>query len=192
MENAIAAQEPSQMRISFDGPVTSGDVRAALVKGRKHKAPGTDGFSLDFYRMRYDVIGEDLCEMLRYTIGENLITPALTQGTIVCLPKQKGPEAQSDYRPITLLNAEYKLIARILMARLTPVLGALLNLFQHSGVPGKGIMDVIATVCDVIALAETTRMPVCVMSLDFSQASLVSSKYRNVETFFSPCNMHIT
>jgi hypothetical protein len=65
MKNAIAAQEPYQTRLSFDGPVTS-EVRAALVNGRKHKAPGTDGLSLDFYRTHYNVIGEDLCEMLRH------------------------------------------------------------------------------------------------------------------------------
>jgi hypothetical protein len=92
------------------------------------------------------------------------------QGTIVCLPKQQQPETPEDFRPIILLNVEYKLLARILATRLVPVLEDFVSPFQYCGVPGSTIMDAVSTIREVIAYAATTNTPLCVLSLDFRQA----------------------
>jgi hypothetical protein len=81
------------------------------------------------------------------------------QGTIVCIPKQQHPETPEDFRPITLLNVEYKLLARILATRFAPVLEDFVSPFQYCGVPGNTIMDAVSIIRDVIAYAETTNTP---------------------------------
>jgi len=43
-------------------------------------------------------------------------------GGIVCLPKVQGNQKPEDYRPITFLNSEYKILTRIIVQRLRAVL----------------------------------------------------------------------
>ena len=49
------------------------------------------------------------------------ITPT-KHGVIACIPKHDRAQTPTDYRPITLLNDDYKLLARILARRLRPLL----------------------------------------------------------------------
>ena len=86
------------------------------------------------------------------------------------IPKTTNPVAPADYRPITLLNNDYKIMARIIASRLQPILADLLHPSQYCGVPGRTIFDAVATVRDAIAHAERASIPLCVISLDFKEA----------------------
>jgi hypothetical protein len=75
-----------------------------------------------------------------------------------------------DYRPLTLLNADYKLLTRMLALRLYPRLANFLHPSQHFGVPVHTIFDATAAIRDVIFHAEYTKFPLCIVSLDFEAA----------------------
>jgi len=99
------------------------------------------------------------------------------KGIIVCLPKQNGKQTPEGYRPITLLNTDYKILARIIAQRIRPVMGKLQE-SQYCGVPGNNIFDAVTTIREAIAQAEVTATPLCVLSLDFSEAfDRISHKY---------------
>jgi len=92
------------------------------------------------------------------------------QGVIVCIAKNARPHTSLDYRPITLLNTDYKILARLIADRVRPILSEMLHPSQYCGVPGNTIFDAVATVRDAIAYAEKTRSPLCVVTLDFKPA----------------------
>jgi hypothetical protein len=75
-----------------------------------------------------------------------------------------------DYRNITLLNSDYKIMARILAARLKVIIGERLHPDQYCGAANKTILDAAATLRDVIALSEITGKPVCILLLDLTEA----------------------
>ena len=89
------------------------------------------------------------------------------QGQIVCIPKKSQAEKIGDYRPLTLLNADYKILARIIANRLKPLLQEISNPHQHCGIPGTTVFDAAATIRDAIAYAEMKKVPLCAVSLDF-------------------------
>jgi hypothetical protein len=151
-------------------PINQEELRAAITKGGKHKAPGPDGISEEFFKLYYDTIKEDLLEVVNQMFLRRTIAQGQKQGTIACLPKQQHPDTPDDFRQITLLNVEYQLLARILATRLAPVLEDFASPFQYCGVPRNTIMDSVSTIRDVIAYAKTTNTPLCVISLDFRQA----------------------
>ena len=91
-------------------------------------------------------------------------------GIIVSLPKDKGDITPAGYHPITLMNKDYKLLARIMARRLTPVLGKQLTSSQYCSVPGKSILEAVSVLRDVVAYAELTRTPLFILSLDFRSA----------------------
>ena len=96
----------------------------------------------------------------------------------MCLPKSSDPTTPADFRSITLLNTDYKIMARIIAYRLRPVMEELLHPSQFCGVPGRTIFEAIVTVREAIAQAEVTRVPLCVLSLDVQEAfDRISHKY---------------
>jgi hypothetical protein len=100
------------------------------------------------------------------------------QGVIVCIPKTGCPKGPQDFRPIMLLNTDYKTFARILAGRVQEVIGDLMHHSQYCVTPGKSIVDTAATVRDAIACAEVSGRPLCVLSLDFAEAfDKMSHKY---------------
>jgi hypothetical protein len=57
---------------------------------------------------------------------DGIIRDQQKYGLVVCIPKKPAPTKPAEYRPITLLNTEYKILARIIMNRLRPILDKLL------------------------------------------------------------------
>ena len=63
---------------------------------------------------------------------------------IALIPKIQGPETLCNYRPISLCNTVYKMVTKIIVARLRPFLDKLISPLQAAFVPGrKGINNVI-------------------------------------------------
>ena len=73
------------------------------------------------------------------------------------------PTHPEDYRPLTLLNADFKFLARIIANRIRPCINDLLHASQLCGVQDSNILGVISTVRDTIAEAELTHTPVCIL-----------------------------
>ena len=67
----------------------------------------------------------------------------------------------------TLLNADFKLLARIIANRIRLWINDLLHPSQHCGVQDNNILVAISAIRDSIAEAELNHIPVCILSLDF-------------------------
>lgn len=96
-----------------DQPISIEEIKRALRKGI-NKAPGPDGVVSAFYIQNWDIIKKDLCDVVNYAMTQQTTETKLNQGTIVCIPKANGNNTPTGYRPITLLNTDYKIIARTL------------------------------------------------------------------------------
>ena len=63
---------------------------------------------------------------------------------VALIPKIQGPETLGNYRPISLCNVGYKVVTKIIVARLRPYLDKLISPLQAAFVPGrKGINNAI-------------------------------------------------
>ena len=91
-------------------------------------------------------------------------------GVIACLPKSSDPTTPADFGPLTLVDTDYKIMARIIACRSRPMMEEMLHPSQFCGVPGSFIFEAMTTVSKDIAQAEVTRVPLCVLSLDFQKA----------------------
>jgi len=92
------------------------------------------------------------------------------RGLMVCIPKKPNPTRITDYRPLTLLNSDYKILARVIANRLKPIIREFISPQQYCDIQGTSIFDAVAAIRDVIAYAETSHNPLCVISLDFQAA----------------------
>ena len=89
--------------------------------------------------------------MMNQMFTERKVSTQKKHGVFVCLSKWSETTTPADFRPITLLNTDYKILARIIANRLHPMMAELLQQSQYCGVPGNTIFEAVATVREAIA-----------------------------------------
>ncbi|KAH7961440.1 hypothetical protein HPB52_009058 [Rhipicephalus sanguineus] len=80
-----------------------------------NSAPGPDGLTAGFYATFLDTLGETLLALVNVFFKEQMKPPSFGEGRIVLLLKDAPPPPNepSSWRPITLLNVDYKIVAAI-------------------------------------------------------------------------------
>ena len=158
-----------------DGSVSVAELETALRSLPRGKAPGLDGLPYEFYLRFWPVVGLELAGMLQEAFGgggEAALPPPLTQGRITLLYKGKGADRESpaSYRPITLLNTDYKLAARAIASRIGPLLNQVVDATQTGFLPKRWAGDNVLAHLEEISYLEDTHQPGVQVFLDFEKA----------------------
>ena len=114
------------------------------------KAPGPDGFQALFYQKNWEIVAKNVYEMVLPALEGKGLPDHINDTHLVLLPKVENPELASQFRPIGLCNVAYKIIAKVLVNRVKPILPLLISNTQASFVPGRQITDNIVIVQEVI------------------------------------------
>jgi hypothetical protein len=123
---------------------------------------------------------EEIVAIYNHVFHGTVSTRGQKLGAIVCIPKKETPTLVSDYRPITLLNTDYKILARLLANRLKPKLDVLLHTGQTSSTAVRTIMDATAGIRDVIAFGETRKSGIGLyLSLRYTSNQPVTKYHTN-------------
>jgi hypothetical protein len=154
--NAIHPAPPSTQIPPHEQTVTLEEIKQAIRKGGNNKAPGPDGIGTE----NWEIVKDDLFDVLNQMMLHETTDTQQNQGIIVCLPKPNGAQTPEGYRPVTLLNTDYKILARIIAHRIRPVMEKL-HESQYCGVPGNNIFDAVTTIREAIAQAEVIASPLC-------------------------------
>ena len=99
-----------------------------LKKAAAGKSPGADGFPVEFWRRFWGVVGDDFMELVAWVTASGRVTESMSGGVIRLLFKKGDRQDVKNYRPVTLVNADYKLISGCVAARLSGVLPHLIHL----------------------------------------------------------------
>lgn len=91
-------------------------------------APGPDGFPAEFYRTYAEELAPKFHSMLLSSLREGALPASMSEAVIVVIPKPgKDPELCKSYCPISLIDVDAKLLAKILATRLNGVITALVH-----------------------------------------------------------------
>lgn len=101
--------------------ISTNEILQAIKTSAARKSPGPDGIPKEFYARTFSIIHRELNLILNEALSENF--PAEFVDGVIVLVKKKGPgNTVHSYRPISLLNFDYKLLSRILKTRLDEVM----------------------------------------------------------------------
>ena len=153
-----------------DGHITVGEAFSALSGMAKSKSPGSDGLTAEFYLAFWDVLGSDLVEVFNASLDSGLLPLSQREALITLIFKKGDRLEHKNWRPISLLNADYKLCARVLAGRLLKVIHNVVHPDQTCGVPGHFIGENVALLRDVAQFASETGTPLAILSLDQEKA----------------------
>ena len=88
---------------------------------------------------------------------EKKIPNYMNNTNIVLIPKTQGPKSIGSYRPISLCNSVYKIVSKILVGRIRPLLEQLISLCQTAFVPGQRGVDNAIVVQEIIHTMGRTK-----------------------------------
>ena len=135
------------------------------------KAPGEDGFTAEFYKFFFELLGDDLIASFNEAHKANELSISQRRGIITLIPKQDGTLLDlPNWRPITLLNVDCKIAAKAKAKRLESVLPNLIHPDQTGFVKGRYFGENIRPITDIMEQTKLQNIPGILLSLDFRKA----------------------
>ena len=122
-------------------PFTKQEIVDVIWAMEFDKAPGLDGFSIHFYKACWPIIKLDLILMV-ISFQIKVKVGGCTNSTFLALiPKEVNPSSFDRFRPISLCNASYKILAKLLANRFNLLLGKLISPLQGGFVKGRHLVE---------------------------------------------------
>ena len=166
----ISASWSSDEAALCEGLLSTEECFAALQGMARRKAPGLDGFPMEFYLKFWPVLGSDLVDVLNSCFNSGCLSLSQRRG-VISLSFKKGDHLDpKNWRPISLLNVDYKLAACLIAGRLLKVIHLVVNKDQTCRVPGQFIGENVALLRDVVYYSTSFDVPVAILSLDQEKA----------------------
>ena len=121
--------------------VTKEEIKRGLWALKPFKAPGADGLHAGFFQFFWVDVKNLVCNEI-VDIFQTRAIPEYLNETLICLiPKCQSLESLCNYRPISLCNSIYKVVSKIIVARLRPFLNKIISPVQAAFVPGRKGLD---------------------------------------------------
>jgi hypothetical protein len=151
-------------------PFTVTELEEALKDMDSNTAPGPDGLSVSFYKEFWSEVKHTMLKMFRDLHRGTLNLSRLNYGMISLIPKTKEANNIRQYRPICLLNVDYKWFTKVLTMRLTPFAGKLISETQTAFIPGRYILEGVVILHETLHELRVSKVPGVILKLDFEKA----------------------
>ena len=158
-------------KCSLDSPLSLAELGSVLFKMKNGKSPGSDGFTVEFYKFFWVDLKPFIYAMCCESYDRGTMPQTLKEGIIVLLPKSNKPKDMlKSYRPITLLNVCYKIISGAIAEKLKSVLKLTIDSCQTAYLKGRYIGDNIRMLYDIIQHMNQEQISGVMLSLDVEAA----------------------
>ncbi|KAG1656435.1 hypothetical protein FOA52_006977 [Chlamydomonas sp. UWO 241] len=121
--------------------VTPAEVRAAATHSKPGTAPGPDGIPVDVWRKLGEPAFELLAAVFTAVGATGGTPPGFLDDVVASIYKAKNAADAANYRPLTMLGSDYRILAKVLATRWTPLLSAVVGPEQTAFLAGRRISD---------------------------------------------------
>ncbi|GJR36520.1 RNA-directed DNA polymerase, eukaryota [Tanacetum coccineum] len=112
--------------------ITESEIKDAIWDCGSEKSLGPDGFTFAFYKKFWDTIKEVIVGSVQHFFNTGILPSRCNTSFIALIPKVPNPMVISDFRPISLIGAHYKIIAKVLANRLAQVVDSVISQEQSA------------------------------------------------------------
>ena len=130
-------------------------------------------FLLQRYIDRYwNIVGDDIFQFVQSAFQTGYFDPEISNTFIALIPKIDTPNTFKDFRPISLCNIVYKIITKVLVHRLRPILNNIIGPYQSSFLPGRGTSDNSIILQEIVHFMRKSKKKKCYVAfkLDLEKA----------------------
>ncbi|CAM2118676.1 unnamed protein product [Caretta caretta] len=151
-------------------PLTLAEFSEALRRMPTNKSPGMDGLTVEFYRAFWDILGPDLVTVSAESLQSGVLPLSCRRAVLALLPKKGDLRDLRNWRPVSLLSTDYKIVAKAISLRLGSVMADVVHPDQTYTVPGRSIFDNLFLVRDLLELGRRDGLSFALLSLDQEKA----------------------
>ena len=151
-------------------PLTLEEVTEAMKQLPSGKSPGVDSIPAEFYQELWEDIEGDIFNFVSEAMTQCFLEEDLNISKIALLPKLEDRLRIQNYRPISLLNTLYKIVAKVYANRMKPLLHNWILPSQTCFVPNRCILDNIFLAFEAIAWTKENQQDLSMLLLDFEKA----------------------
>ncbi|KAI3359010.1 hypothetical protein L3Q82_015394, partial [Scortum barcoo] len=172
-------QVETEANTKLEAQLTPQELYAALMSLKSGKAPGIDGLPVDFYKSFWSVLGEDLhWRFLTNCLERGRLPLSCRRAVITLLPKKGDLQELKNWRPVSLLCTDYKIMSKVLASRLREVMASIIHPDQTYCVPGRLISDNVTLIRDILEVSGSLAVDTGLISIDQEKAfDRVEHKY---------------
>nr|GEU30517.1 RNA-directed DNA polymerase, eukaryota, reverse transcriptase zinc-binding domain protein [Tanacetum cinerariifolium] len=152
------------------GSVSEAEIRNAIRDCRSDKSRGPDWFTFAFYKKIWDTIKDDSTVFVQDLFNTGILPQGCNTSFIALIPKISNPMVISDFRTISLIGAQYKIIAKVMENRLAQVIDSVISHEQSAFIKNRQILDGPLMVNEVIKWCNRKKAKLMVFKIDFEKA----------------------
>jgi len=146
------------------------EVSEVIKEIQNGKAPGLDGFNGNFLKACWNIVKQDILNLVEDCRMNRTILKVLNTSIISLIPKQDNAQTPDRFIPIALCNVVYKIISKVVANRIKPLLPSLVSVEQSGYVEGKQILNNVIQAHEVVNSLSRNRKAGMIMQLDVAKA----------------------
>ena len=151
--------------------ITPEEIAKAVKELLNNKSPGSDGFPIEFYKFFWADIKEYVIDSIIFAIEHGELSIEQKRAILSLIPKKgKNIRSLKNWRPISLLNTDYKIIAKVLANRLQSVLPHIISPDQSGYLKGRNIGNNLRNILDIIEYTKEFNIEGMIIFVDFEKA----------------------
>jgi hypothetical protein len=154
-----------------DEQITVAECGLCLKLLPNNKTPGNDGFPSEFYKFFWPDIKAILIDSYNDSFRTGRLSMDQRRGILSIIPKKdKDLRLLKNWRPLSLLNTDYKILTKVLATRMQSVLDEIVSPDQNGYIKGRFIGENIRLISDIIEYKNANNRPGLIALLDFEKA----------------------
>ncbi|GKE29664.1 RNA-directed DNA polymerase, eukaryota, partial [Tanacetum coccineum] len=121
--------------------ISRDEIRVVVWNYGDNKSPGPDGYTFEFFKKYWGLIGPDFCEAVEYFFTNGTFSKGCNSSFIALIPKVIDAKLVTDFRPISLIGCIYKVVTKIMANRLAMVISDIVSNTQSAFITERQILD---------------------------------------------------
>ena len=144
----------------------------ALKKSNNNSSPGSDGLPCEVYKFFWNQLKSPLLDCYKHSFEKGYLCSSQSQGIICLHHKGKGlsREHLNHWRPISLTNFDYKLLAKTMAIRLNTCINKVVHEDQFAFIKGRQVGDLLREIDDILTYGKLKFPDSMILSLDYAKA----------------------
>lgn len=158
-------------RNDLDSPITIRELDECVKHMKGGKSPGSNGYTIEFFKGFWTDLRHYLHRCILHIQRSNEMSPVFREGIITLIPKSpEHAQKLKGWRPISLLNVDFKIFSAVVARRLKSVIGSIISPEQTAYTKGRFIGENIRLTYDIIKHCNDNEEDGILIAADFQSA----------------------